>query len=183
MIIRNVVANWLFINKPDENGKYRLQFIVDEKQKSELETKMIEVAHNNGVKDVSKLNWWGSYKEDDEGNDTFGCKANSNFVSKKGENIEFILPVYDKRAQKMDEVPSIANGATINVEVNPYYVEYKGKKGVMLGLRSVQLLKYEEYSRENPYSNECEDEDDTPWKNEDSVSKHNSNDVEEDIFQ
>lgn len=155
MIIKNVKAYWLFINRPDENGKYRLTFDVTKEQFDVLYESTLKVAEANGVK-IEDLAWYMGYKQNEiTGQRSVSCKASHTFTSKQGEEITFTLPVYNKKAVKFDPeaVPLVANGAIINVEVDPYFVKYKGKKGIMLGLRSVQLLDYEEYNA-NPYQDE-----------------------------
>ena len=158
MLIKNVVANWLFIKNPDDNGNYRIEFEVDDKQEKEIMDVLKECAENAKVK-FSECDWKGSFKEHENGVHSFGAKCSSEFVNKKGETIKRELDVYNINAQKLthDEIPIVANGATINLVVEPYYCEYKRKKGVMLGLRSVQLLQYKEYTQENPYVDESGD--------------------------
>lgn len=154
MVLKNVVLWYAFISIPDENNNYRVQFFPNEEERKKLEDKMQEVAKANNLKDPD---WWGSYKETEDGI-AYGAKASAKFTSKNNKEIEFTLPVYDKKALRMETVPSICNGAIANIEVEPYFVKYKNKKGLMLGLRSVQLLKYEEYTGGNPYEAEEDSE-------------------------
>lgn len=154
MVIKNVLTQYAFISKTDDNGNYRIQFkIQDESGKEKLEAAMDALAKEKNCKDPD---WWGSYNSE---TDFYGAKCSSEFKNKKGESVENKLRVYNKHAQLLEEVPSVANGAIMNIEVEPYYCEYRKKKGIMLGLRSVQLLEYEIYSGGNPYK----DESDAPF--------------------
>lgn len=146
MIFKNVVTQYAFIGKPDENGLFRIAF----KGQDEATNKAIEKALDDLAKEKNcqDPDWWGSFNEE---SGFYGAKCNSTFTNKKGEVVEVTLPVYNRQAQRLEQVPMIANGAIMNIEVEPYFCEYKKKKGIMFGLRSVQLLKYEEY-QSNPYT-------------------------------
>ena len=156
MIFKNVVTQYAFISNPDDNGNYRVAF----KGQDEDTNKAIEKALEDFAKEKNCVDpdWWGSFNAE---SGFYGAKCSSSFTTKKGENVEMERPVYNRHAQRLDEVPAIANGAIMNIEVEPYYCEYKKKKGIMFGLRSVQLLEYQEYVK-NPYSDvdsNMEDED------------------------
>lgn len=180
MVVKKAKAYWSFIKTPDEAGKFRVTFTVDDKTYKDLMTEIENCAEESRA-ELKDLEWIGSYKKTEDGEHQFSAKANSEFTSKKGETIQFELPVYNIKAQRLksEEIPMIKNGAIVNLVVEPYYIEYKKKKGVMLGLRSVQLIEYEEYTGEgyNPYEDESED---CPFEKE-SEATHNSNE-NEDIF-
>ena len=155
MILKNVKTDWLFINRPDDNGNYRVTFTVTKEQDAELVSAMEKLAQENGVK-LKECDWQGSRKEED-GVIQYSAKASRVILLKKtGETKEVDLPVYNVKAQqfKPEEVPNVRNGAVTNISVEPYFAKYKQKKGVMLGLRSIQLISYEIYEGENPFTDE-----------------------------
>lgn len=157
MILKNVKASWLYINRVDDNGNYRVSFEVSKEQDAEIKALLEKVAVDNGVK-LSDCDWCGSRKEE-AGVITYGAKASQVITTKKGETKEIELPVYNIKAQRYtkEEVPSVKNGATINISVEPYFAKHKQKKGVMLGLKSLQLVSFELYEGENPFKDETSD--------------------------
>lgn len=148
MIVKQVRADFCFLGRPDDNNNYRLKFYP--KNIQALHDEMEQIAKQNGTT-RKECDWWGSFKEEDN---SFAAKASAEFTNRKGETIQNKIPVYDIHARKLEEVPSIANGAILNIEIEPYFCKYKNKKGVMLGLRSVQLIEYKVYAGGNPYSDE-----------------------------
>lgn len=160
MVLKNVRASWIFIKTPDESGKYRVTFTVDDETYKELMLAIEECAKAN-KEELKNLEWKGSYKQLEDGSHQFGAKASSKFENKKGEKVVFDLPVYNVKAQRLkkEEVPYVQNDAILNLAVDPYFIEYKKKKGVMLGLRSVQLIEYKEYegADSNPFKDESDD--------------------------
>lgn len=157
MILKNVTANWLFINRVDDNGNYRVSFEVTKEQDAELKAALEEVAKANNTS-LKDCDWSGSRKEEN-GVITYSAKASQEITLKDGTKKTVDLPVYNIRAQRFadGEIPSVKNGATVNVSVEPYFAKHKAKKGVMLGLRSIQLLKYELYEGDNPFKDESKD--------------------------
>lgn len=156
MILKNVKANWLFINRVDDNGNYRVSFEVTKEQDGEIKKLLEEVAQANGAS-LKDCDWAGSRKEEN-GVISYAAKASREITLKDGQKKIVDLQVYNIKAQRIEteQVPNVANGAIVNVAVEPYFAKHKAKKGVMLGLRSVQLLKYELYES-NPYKDESED--------------------------
>lgn len=155
MILKNVKTDWLFINRPDDNGNYRVTFTVTKEQDAELVAAMETLAQENGVK-LKDCDWQGSRKEEN-GVIQYSAKTSRVITLKKtGETKEVDLPVYNVKAQllKPEEVPSVKNGAITNVSIEGYFAKYKQKKGVMLGLRSIQLISYEIYEGDNPFTDE-----------------------------
>lgn len=159
MILKNVRANWLFINRVDDNGNYRVSFEVTKEQDAELRALLEEVAKANNTS-LKDCNWSGSRKEEN-GVITYSAKASQEITLKNGTRKTVELPVFNIKAQRLtdEEVPGVKNGAIVNVSVEPYFAKHKAKKGVMLGLRSIQLLKYELYEGENPFQDESTDND------------------------
>lgn len=164
MILKNVKANWLFINRVDDNGNYRVSFEVTKDQDAELKAALEEVAKANNTS-LKDCDWSGSRKEEN-GVITYSAKASQEITLKDGTKKTVELPVFNIKAQRLtaEEVPGVKNGATVNISVEPYFAKHKAKKGVMLGLRSIQLLKYELYEGENPFKDES---DDAPFGSED----------------
>lgn len=159
MILKNVRANWLFINRVDDNGNYRVSFEVTKEQDAELRASLEEVAKANNTS-LKDCDWSGSRKEEN-GVITYSAKASREITLKNGTRKTVELPVFNIKAQRLtdEEVPGVKNGAIVNVSVEPYFARHKAKKGVMLGLRSIQLLKYELYEGENPFQDESTDND------------------------
>lgn len=159
MILKNVRANWLFINRVDDNGNYRVSFEVTKEQDAELRALLEEVAKANNTS-LKDCDWSGSRKEEN-GVITYSAKASQEITLKNGTRKTVELPVFNIKAQRLtdEEVPGVKNGAIVNVSVEPYFAKHKAKKGVMLGLRSIQLLKYELYEGENPFQDESTDND------------------------
>lgn len=157
MVIKNVLTQYAFISKPDDNGNFRINFKPQEEEtKKVIEDALKSLADSKNCKDPD---WWGSYNPE---TGYYGAKCSHTFKNRQGEEISNKLRVYNRNAQLLEEVPSVKNGAIMNIEVEPYYCEYKKKNGVMFGLRSVQLLDYEEYIGSNPYvdeDSEYEDEE------------------------
>lgn len=177
MLLKNVKASWLFIKNSDDNGNYRVTFEVNEKQDAEILKILDDVVKQKGVGSIQECDWQGSRLVDNSTKVvTYTAKCSETFKSKKGEEISRSLPVYDIKAIKLDKdkIPYVANGAIINITVEPYFAEYKKKKGAMLGLRSIQLLQYTEYEGNNPF--EDESGEDNPFK-----PSNTSND--DDIFE
>lgn len=164
MLVRKVRASWLFINKVDDNGNFRVTFEVDKKLDKELWAELDAVADQHNLSLQSDCEWTGSRKEEN-GKITYTAKCAREFTNKKGETIVRELPIYNEKAQllKPEELFDVANGALINLVVEPYYAKHKNKKGVMFGLRSVQLIEYKEYMGENPYEDETGE---NPYSNE-----------------
>ncbi|HEC1823323.1 TPA: hypothetical protein R1765_001947 [Campylobacter coli] len=180
MLIKKVKASWLYIGRTDDNDNYRVTFEVDKDLDKTIMDALGETLRESGSKSsINKCDWRGSRSEK-EGVITYSAKCSRVFKNKKGEEVIRSLPVYDIKANLLDEntVPqSIANGAIINLVVEPYYTKYKNKEGVMLGLRSVQLIDYEEFTGDNPYENESDEDDNAPFKNEDKSLTKASEDI------
>ena len=156
MVLKNVKTSWAFLHAPDDNGNYRVTFEVTKEQKDELLKAMQAVAKNAGVSELDKCDWQGSFRIDKvSGKETFSAKCSKTFRNKKGEEVNRVFKVYDLRAKEMELVPQIANGAIMNISIEPYFVTYKQKKGVMLSLQSVQLVDYDVYSGGNPFIDEA----------------------------
>lgn len=166
MLLKNVTIDWAFISQPDENGKYRITIRSDERVYKEIMS-IVEAYAKEEKIDLSKCKYIASYKEDPQGN-TFGAKANSTYTNKKGETKEFKLPVYDIKGRLIDDVPFVANGALVNCVIEPYKYTYQKTQGIMLGLRSVQLLNYTEYENANPYQDESGD---NPYSSESTTDQ------------
>lgn len=150
MVIKNVELNWAWISKPDENGNFRVTFTVTPEQEKLIDEELAKVCKENN-KDFASVDWKGSKNINGEGQITYSAKCAKTFKNKQGETIERTLPVYDKQAKKFEEAPNVANGALANVDVSIYYAKYKQKCGAMLGLRGIQLIKYEEYNGGNNF--------------------------------
>lgn len=192
MIVSKVIGKWMFINRPDEEGRYRVTFEVNEEQDKIIQKALNEVLKTKGIAPgPDSVDWYATRKESDEGVISYGAKCSKSITRKDGTLVERILPVYNYTAVRYTEdgVPTPANGALINIEIEPYFVEYKKKKGVMLNLRSVQLLKYEDYTSPNPYSDESDEYSDTPQDTSESTSGPNtytstdSKSASDDIFE
>lgn len=152
MVVKNVECQWIFLKTPDENGKFRVEFKVTKEQRDEIFAEMERVAQGVGKK-LEDCDWKGSFK-DTEGVLTFKAATLQKVTKKNGQEFEKSVPVYDVYAQKMEEIPNIGNGSIMNIAFTPYWSAHKNKKGVMLGLDSVQLIKLEEWKAINPFTDE-----------------------------
>lgn len=155
MLIKNVKVDWAFISREDDNGNYRVTFEVDEEKDKEIQENLKELIKSNG-KDPNTADWLGSRKIDNN-IITYTAKCAKEFTNKKGETIERKLPVFDVKAREFENVPNIRNGAIANLVIEPYFAEFKKKYGAMISLRSIQLIKYEEYTAENPFKDESQE--------------------------
>lgn len=188
MILKNVVVNWAFIAEPDDEGLYRIQFeIIKKTPDYELLMSEMQKCMQNAGKQKSDITWWGGYKphETDPDIALFNAKTRDEFKDKRsGETKKRTLPVFDIFAKRFADgtVPKIANGAICNVEVSPYFASFHNKNGIMLGLRSVQLMQFEVYSQ-NPYSDESKNgykKDDTPTISQNSAPVFDAENVGDD---
>lgn len=153
MILQNVKLQWCFLDKADDNGKFRVTMSnVSEEQLAELMAQALEIAKENGKKDLSTAAWLLGRREADDGSVTFTAKTNEQYTTKKGDTVTNEIGVYDIAANKISPIPRIANGATGNVSVGLYYAEYKKSWGIMMSLKAVQLIKYDIYEAENPFT-------------------------------
>ncbi len=182
MLIKNVKATWLFLNRVDDNGKYRVTFYPNKEQDKQIKKLLADCAKENGS-DIKDCQWKGGYKLDDAGEVTYTAKATAYFTNKQGIEVERKVNVFNIHAQKFaeGEVPNVANGAIVNLEVNPYFVKSKMGKGAMLGLNAVQLIEYEIYQGGggNPFADESAD---NAFKAEATPASESSDDGGVDIF-
>lgn len=159
MILRNVVVNWAFIAEPDDDGLFRLQFEINKKSEDyELLIAEMHKCMQAAAKKREDIAWWSGFKEHETNSDIvlFNAKMRDEYKDKRTNEVrKRKLPVFDVFANqyKENEIPRIANGAICNVEISPYFASFHNKYGIMLGLRSVQLMQFEVYSQ-NPYSDE-----------------------------
>lgn len=174
MLVKNVKSSWAFLGKEDNNGNYRITFAVSDEQDKEIQRALaMKLAENSKAKPES-VEWFGSRKIDEQsGEVTYTAKASKTYKNKKGETVERSLAVYNKRAQLYADgtIPNIANGAIVNLVIEPYYASHLKRQGVMLGLRSVQLLEFQEYCGDNPFKDETGD---APFQNEVKVNYLNN---------
>ena len=160
MVVKNVKLSWAFISRVDDNGNFRVSFEVTPEQSAEIDAELAKICAENN-KDFSKADWQGSKKVSEDGTIIYSAKCAKVFKNKQGEEIQRELPVYDKKAVKMEVVPNIENGAIANVEVAPYFVKYKQKSGAMLSLKALQLISYTEYAGGNKF--EAIEDDEAPF--------------------
>lgn len=159
MVLKNVVVNWAFIAEPDEEGLYRIQFEISKKSEDyALLIAEMQKCMATAGKSKSDITWWAGFRDHESNPDIalFNAKTRDEYKDKRtGETRKRALPVFDVFAKQygQDQVPKVANGAICNVEVSPYFASFHNKFGIMLGLRSVQLMQFEIYSQ-NPYSDE-----------------------------
>lgn len=185
MTLQEVVVNWAFIAEPDQEGLYRIQFEINKNSAdyAELKSEMEACIFKNGKK-KEDITWWSGYKEHESLKDVvcFNAKTNSIFRDKRtGETKKRTLMVYDVNADPypVPDIPKIQNGAICNVDVNPYFVSFHNKFGVMLGLKTIQLLKFQLYSQApyNPFKNQSQ----KYGGEEPTISYHRGNDDDDKI--
>ena len=159
MVLKNVVVNWAFIAEPDDEGLYRIQFEISKKSEDyALLIAEMQKCMTSAGKSKGEITWWAGFKDHESNPDIalFNAKTRDEYKDKRtGETKKRTLPVFDVFAKQypQGEVPRIANGAICNVELSPYFASFHNKFGIMLGLKSVQLMQFEIYSQ-NPYSDE-----------------------------
>lgn len=182
MIVKNAVLSWAFISRADDNGNFRVTFEVTPEQAKEIDDALAAVCKENS-KDFDKVDWRGSKKIDENGKITYSAKCAKSFKNKQGEEVERELPVYDRKAQQMDPVPNINNGAIGNVDVAIYYAKYKQKCGAMLGLRGIQLVEYTEYEGHNNFKSLDDDANDLTGLSEgDEIPFNKSSNKSDSLF-
>lgn len=159
MVLKNVVVNWAFIAEPDDEGLYRIQFEISKRSEDyALLIAEMQKCMTSAGKSKGDITWWAGFKDHESNPDIalFNAKTRDEYKDKRtGETRKRALPVFDVFAKQyaQGEAPRVANGAICNVEVSPYFANFHNKFGIMLGLRSVQLMQFEIYSQ-NPYSDE-----------------------------
>lgn len=157
ILIKNTPCSWVFVRQPDDQGKYRLSFLVNEKVHKQLQ----DILHNrfcDQFDDKSKPAWaLGSAKPLQDAPNVFAysAKTNAKFTSSKtGEEIKNVIALYKKDGELIPEDEHIIyeNESIFNVIVKPYSITYKGKKGIMLNLQALQEVDVSYYKGANDYA-------------------------------
>lgn len=159
IVIKNVKTEWAKIAKPDESGNYVVNMICSPDQASELEAFMMSVWEEE-MGGVKKPAWLGGKKELDEGWIRYVTKRVSKYKNKDGEEVAMKLVVLDRMAKEYDVVPSVANGAIMNISLNAVVTEYKKEKGISLYINSIQLVEFEPYGNDSDFEPLDKDESD-----------------------
>jgi hypothetical protein len=153
---------WAKLAKPDKkDNKYSVVIRPTEEQQEALEDYLFGIwAEEMGTK--KQPAWLGGKKELEDGTIRFTA---SRKATKKLNEIEVPNPVkvFNKAAVELKgaDIPEVANGATVILNLHGAITEYGLKKGVSLFLNSVQLVKYELFSADEgfePIEEEDEDE-------------------------
>ncbi len=135
---------WARLTKPnDMSGKYELDLgHLSKKDIAKIEAEGVEV--KTDTTDQDDPNYKGDFVK---------LKASS---EDKDGNKRKPPKVVDAKKNKLprEVVASLGNGSVCIVQVNPYEWTYKKSTGVSLGLNTVQVLEYVEYSGDAELSEE-----------------------------
>jgi len=143
MLVKKIKTEWAYIGTPNPQGKFTVTLRPNKEQQEQIE-ELLSSTWQDEFGTKKQPAWFGSFKEDENGA-RFVANKVAKYTNKDGEEVKNQLKVYDVYARELDEVPNVANGATMNVSLNAYLTEYQGKKGVSLGLQKVQLIDYTIY--------------------------------------
>lgn len=117
MILKNCKAKWAKLDKPDEmSGKYSLDIYLTPEAVEQVEAEGIAVSSN------------------DDGR----------FIRAKRKPDMGSPAVVD--LMKNPVTGRVGNGSIINVIINPFDYDYKGKKGRGVGLEKVQVVQMKTYA-------------------------------------
>lgn len=157
LLIKNTPCSWVFVRHPDDNGKYRITFVVNEKAHKQIQ----DILYKRFVEqfdDKTKPGWaLGSAKPLQDASETFAYSAKTSSVytsSKTGEEVKNVIAIYKNDGELIpeDENLSYENESIFNVIVKPYSITYKGKKGIMLNLQALQEVDVSYYKGANDYA-------------------------------
>lgn len=144
MIVKNVKLEWVSVKAVNDlSGKYSTDFYFQDK---DAEKAIIEQIAGDWAE------YKGSYKEEPQSlgwtkkeDGTIKFKATQAPQSADGK-YTFTVGVYDAKARKLTDIPSIGNGTIAHLDIDIFPYTFKNKKGVKLTLKNIQILKLEEGS-------------------------------------
>ena len=136
------VVHWAFIRDRDQNDKFSLDFLPDEKSLKVLQARGVNTY-------VSKTGKYG-------GQEYYIAKSQYRPQVLLGTDV-LNPPKFDEDNKFIDEypksdprIPLIGNGSSVRLEVNTFPTEYKKKKYVQLGLLRMRITNLIEYVISDP---------------------------------
>lgn len=165
MLIENVKAEWIKITpETAEDGRYSLDIRPTAEQAVEI-IETLQSAWEAERGQHKQPSWLGGYKEIKGENPRFTLKKKQ-YKEEDGAKILNTLKVFDRKKQLLDKVPTIANGAIINITAYPVLTEYKKKEGISLFIGAIQLIEWQEYSTDDALFKNLDEEENGPAKRE-----------------
>lgn len=161
MVTPKGTAMWAYLDKPEEfNGSivgYTITLVPSKADADKLISQLEEVLEEAKSQDERfKGKKWAAeplmgYKEDAEGNIVFKFKQKVSYVDKKGQTHKLGVRVFDAVGNPIDPKKIIiGNGSIIRVAFTPTpFNVNKSVNGLSLRLQAVQVLKLEEYKKQD----------------------------------
>lgn len=154
-------AMWAYLDKPEEfNGSivgYTITLVPSKADADKLISQLEDVLEDAKQNDERfKGRKWAAepmmgYKEDADGNIVFKFKQKVSYVDKKGQTHKLGVRVFDAVGNPIDPKKIIiGNGSIIRVAFTPTpFNVNKSVNGLSLRLQAVQVLKLEEYKKQD----------------------------------
>lgn len=160
MVTPKGTAMWAYLDKPEEfNGTvvgYTITLVPSKEDADKLISQLEEVLEEAKQDERFKGRKWAAepmmgYKEDAEGNIVFKFKQKVSYVDKKGQTHKLGVRVFDAVGNPFDPKKIIiGNGSIIRVAFTPTpFNVNKSVNGLSLKLQAVQVLKLEEYKKQD----------------------------------
>lgn len=161
MVTPKGTAMWAYLDKPEEfNGTvvgYTITFVPSKEDADKLISQLDEVLEEAKQNDERfKGRKWAAeplmgYKEDADGNIVFKFKQKVSYVDKKGQTHKLGVRIFDSVGNPIDPKKTIiGNGSIIRVAFTPTpFNVNKSVNGLSLRLQAVQVLKLEEYKKQD----------------------------------
>jgi len=161
MVTPKGTAMWAYLDKPEEfNGTvvgYTITLVPSKADADKLISQLEEVLEDAKQNDERfKGKKWAAeplmgYKEDAEGNIVFKFKQKVSYVDKKGQTHKLGVRIFDAVGNPIDPKKTIiGNGSIIRVAFTPTpFNVNKSVNGLSLKLQAVQVLKLEEYKKQD----------------------------------
>ena len=85
-------------------------------------------------------------RKTDDGDWEIYAKQNASRVTKDGEKLKFVIPVFDSQGKKLKTPPPVGSGSTIKMSIEPYTWNVASMGfGYTLRLKAVQVIDLVEY--------------------------------------
>lgn len=161
MVTPKGTAMWAYLDKPEEfNGSivgYTITLVPSKADADKLISKLEDVLEDAKQNDERfKGRKWAAeplmgYKEDANGNIVFKFKQKVSYVDKKGQTHKLGVRIFDAVGNPIDPKKTIiGNGSIIRVAFTPIpFNVNKNVNGLSLRLQAVQVLKLEEYKKQD----------------------------------
>lgn len=150
-------AVWPWINKADfkfnEAGVYSCRLHVDQDEFNTFKRKIdeqIDREFDEACKVAGKKITRAAsqpLRQSDDGDWEIFAKQNASRVTKDGKKLDFVIPVFDSKGQKIKNSPDIGSGSILRMSVEPYSWTVPSMGfGYTLRLKGVQIIELVEYS-------------------------------------